>query len=311
MFATPIPRRHFLRTATLAAAGARSFPAFAEEARKPRALFDGTSLAGWHAVPRLPVPKEPRFAQMPAAGLREAVVRWYEGNPQGRERLAHSGVWTVKEGAIIGRQEEGSRQGAYLLSDETFADFELTLEARPDWPVDTGIMVRAHEVGNAGFQVLVDHRPKGGMGGVFGNSIGNFLAAPFALDGDKAEKLRVANLRAGVVEANFAHPRMNHAASFADFAKVWRANDWNEFRIRCIGPLPVITTWINGLKICELDTAKIDTPGYDPEAVATRLGWRGHIGFEIHDIGPKDPLGDDRWTPGGACRWRNITIQEL
>ena len=31
--------------------------------------------------------------------------------------------------------------GLYLLSDETFEDFELQLEARPDWPVDTGILV--------------------------------------------------------------------------------------------------------------------------------------------------------------------------
>ena len=71
------------------------------------------------------------------------------------------------------------------MSEEKFADFELELEARPDWPADTGIMIRAHELGSVGFQVLVDHRPKGCIGGVYGNSIGGFLVAPFAMTGDR------------------------------------------------------------------------------------------------------------------------------
>jgi hypothetical protein len=258
------------------------------------------------------VPQGPQFAQLPPEQLKGAVVKWHEEKPEWKPRLDHTGHWEVIDGAIVGRHEPVESQlGAYLLSEQKFADFELELEARPDWPVDTGIMIRAHELGSVGFQILCDHRPKGGVAGVFGNGIGNFRAAPFALDGDKAPGFRVENLREGAQETNFQAPTMNDAATFADFAKVWHANEWNHFRIRCVGRLPVITTWVNGLKICELDAAKITTPGYDAEAVAARLGRSGHIAFEVHDVNLKNPLGQDRWATGAVCRWRNISITEL
>jgi hypothetical protein len=62
------------------------------------------------------------------------------------------------------------------------------------------------------------------------------------------------------------------------------------------------------LKICELDTAQIDIPGYDAEAVFARIGRTGHIGFEVHDNGK---MGYNRWAPGAVCRWRNIHIKTL
>ena len=275
-------------------------------------LFDGKSLSGWRAAPRLPVPQGPQFSEIPADQLKEAVVKWYESRPEQRARLEHTGCWEVVDGAIVGGHSPAeSQQGAYLLTEQKFADFELELDARPDWPIDTGIMLRAHELGSVGFQVLLDHRPKGGVGGVYGNSIGNFLAAPFTLDGDKLPNFRVANLREGGRETNFQAPLMNYTATFDDFSKVWRANDWNHFRIRCVGRLPLITTWINGLKICELDTQKIETPNYDAESVFAKLGRSGHIGFEVHDVNLNNPLGQDRWATGAVCRWRNISATEL
>ena len=56
----------------------------------------------------------------------------------------HPAVWTVEDGAIVGRQDSpGSGWGGYLVSERTFGDFELLLEAKPDWPADTGVMVRS------------------------------------------------------------------------------------------------------------------------------------------------------------------------
>jgi hypothetical protein len=304
-------RRQFVEQCALGAAafGARTLTA--ADLPVPRSLFDGKSLAGWHAVPRLTVPKDPRFSQLPTDQLRAAVVRWHQADAAQHERLEHTGSWRVEDGAIIGGQQPEKRLGAYLLTDEKFGDFDLTIEARPDWPVDTGIMVRAHELGGIGFQVLLDHRPDGGVAGVFGNNIGNFLAAPFTINGDKEPGFRVTNLRPGGVESQFAAPRMQYAATFADFVKVWRLNDWNRIRIRCQGELPVITTWVNDLKICVLDTAGIQTPGFDAGKVRERLGPKGHIGFEVHDVNPKNPLGDDRWARGAVCRWRKVMITEL
>jgi 3-keto-disaccharide hydrolase len=103
--------------------------------------------------------------------------------------------------------------------------------------------------------------------------------------------------------------RLTHAAAVGDFLDVWRWDDWNELRIRCVGPMPVITTWVNGLKIAELDTATLESPNYDPEAIFGVLGDRGHIALEVHD---NDAMfGEARWGKGAQCRWRNIRIREL
>ena len=89
----------------------------------------------------------------------------------------------MEDGAICGRQDPpGSGLGAYLVSDETFGDFELSFEARPDWPADTGIMLRATPIGSQGYQVLLDHRKSGNIGGFYGNGIGRFHAINFNLD---------------------------------------------------------------------------------------------------------------------------------
>ena len=103
--------------------------------------------------------------------------------------------------------------------------------------------------------------------------------------------------------------RLKHAADVEDFLNVWRWNGWNELRIRCVGALPVITTWVNGLKIAELDTATLDSPNYNPADVLGVLGERGHIALEVHDN--DSMFGEARWGTGAQCRWRNIRIKEL
>ena len=140
-------RRTFLQTAALAASG----PAFtmlnvrAQDAEGFTPLFDGRTLKGWRAVPRLYAPKTGEFDRMPADQLKDAVVKWHEARPEMQARLRHTGRWEVVDGAIVGGQET-PKMGGYLVSERKFADFELELEARPDWPADTGIMVRAHSV---------------------------------------------------------------------------------------------------------------------------------------------------------------------
>ncbi len=60
-----------------------------------------------------------------------------------------------------------------------------------------------------------------------------------------------------------------------------------------------------------MDVATIAWPGFDQNAVASLLGRRGHLALEVHSNGPGDALGQDRWTPGAMCRWRNIFIKSL
>src|SRR5579871_5824604 len=85
--------------ALLAAAAPR---AVAQKKDGFRSLFDGVSLKGWK--------RQPRSLAQPSLG-----------------------IWTVENGAIIGGQDPpGSGIGSYLVSEETFSDFELQIEARPD-----------------------------------------------------------------------------------------------------------------------------------------------------------------------------------
>jgi hypothetical protein len=270
-------------------------------------LFDGKTLEGWHPVPRV-------YGAIYPGG--PAVDTYFAEhgiepplNPE--EKPA---VWHVEDGVIIGQQGTPGF-GGYLVTDSTFGDFELALEARPDWPADTGIMLRRKPSDWTGFQVLLDHRESGGIGGFFGNGLASFSAVPFAVTSVRDADGRVVGIRADD-PATSQEPvtpdkikRLTHAASVEDFLSVWKWNDWNELRIRCVGALPVITTWVNGLKIAEIDTATIDVENYDPQTVLEYLGPRGHIAFEVHD---NDALfGESRWGPGAKCRWRAIRIKPL
>lgn len=274
-----------------------------------RPLFDGKTLKGWKAVPRLNIPKGKQWNNLSAEELKPALIAAKSKTEAGKKQIEHVGRWEVIDGVIVGGQKPaGSGLGGYLLTEKSYGDFELEVDARPDWPIDTGIMFRSHELGTAGFQLLIDHRPKGMIGGIFGNGIGSFHAATFGVDGDEADDFQVANFRGLPREANFIAADVNYGATFEVFRKAWRTNDWNKFRIRCVGEMPVITTWINNVKIMEFDTNKLNTKGYNAEVLKRRIGNKGRIGFEVH---PNGRMGHSRWAKGAVCRWKNIRIKTL
>ena len=309
-------RRQFLRagSALIASGSVLGLPADspAGDASAPtppegfRVLFDGKTLAGWHAMPR------PQGARPPKNAKPGDKDSFYE------KSLKSRGRWTVRDGVLIGEQDPpGSGLGGYLVSDEAFGDFELLIDARPDWAVDTGVLVRTTPAGNVGYQVLIDHRRDGGIGGFYGNGLGNFHALPYSFtavydDRGRPIALKESDPRTAFQPVTEAKRRLlTYAAPIKEFLKAWKFGDWNTFKIRCEGELPRLTTWINGTKICAMDTSKIEWPGFDKKAVAARLGRRGHISLEVHSNGPNDALGKDRWAPGAVCRWRNVFIKPL
>lgn len=270
-----------------------------------RSLFDGATLAGWHAAPRV-------YGALYPGGPSALTIFDQRGVARPVAPEEHPAAWHVEDGHIVG-QQSGGGYGGYLVSDAAFGDFELVLEARPDWPADTGIMVRRLRDDWTGFQVLLDHRESGGIGGFFGNGLGSFSALPFAIRAVRDAAGEVIGIEADDPETS-RDPvtpgqiaRLDHAASVADFLRVWKWAEWNEIRIRCTGALPRLTTWVNGLRIAELDTATLVAPNYDPAAVLGLLGTRGHLALEVHDSGAFFP--QDRWGEGARCRWRNIRIK--
>ena len=303
-------RRQFLQTSLAAAAGASLAAAHAETSGEWKSLFDGKTLHGWKKTPRIAVASSLKDAQTPedVEAAIDKVLSWHrtENSPAHQ----HLGKWEVVDGAIEGGQDPpGSKLGAYLMTEETFGDFELEYEMRPDWQTDTGIYIRQHAAGTVGFQILCDHRPHGGIGGFFTNGLGSYLAAPFFVDGDEGKDYTVENFREGQIASSFPQAKVSGAATFEQFREVWNVNDWNRFRVRCVGAVPVITVWINDLEIATLDSSDTGVEGYDPAIIGQRVGDRGHIGLEIHSNNPAK--GWTQWAQGAVSRWRNIRIKEL
>ena len=274
-----------------------------------RRLFDGVSLKGWRAIPRIDPGPLLANGDVPPEELEAKTLAYYRARPEGKEMLEHTGKWEVIDGAIVGGQAPGSRQGAYLITEEKFQNFELEFEANHDWPVDSGVLFRQHPLGAFGYQFSVEPRPRGNNGGFYVNGIGNFRSAPFYIDALELPNFKYTQVTQGVHDSRPFWP-LDYAAHFEDFAKIWRASDWNRFRLRCEGKVPVLTSWINGLKIASLNYANVNMPGYTPERAAKYLGAPGHIGLEVHNS-PASGMGRNRWAPGAVTRWRNITIQPL
>lgn len=274
-----------------------------------RPLFDGKTLKGWRAIPRV-------AGNLYPGGMSITELRKIRGIAEPVAPENHPAHWFVEDGYIVGEQEHpGAGYGGYLITERTFGDFELVLEAKPDWPADTGVMVRRQRDDWSGFQVLVDHRESGSIGGFYGNGLASFMAAPFKLKSVKDANGKPIGLQLDTPE-NSIEPllpeqvaRLDYAATPEDFLREWRWGDWNELRIRVVGKMPIITTWANGVKIAQLNTATLQAPDYDAAAIFNLLGPRGHIALEVHD---NDAVFKDaRWGYGAQCRWRNIRIKEL
>ncbi|RDC64154.1 3-keto-disaccharide hydrolase [Adhaeribacter pallidiroseus] len=187
-------------------------------------------------------------------------------------RTTHQGTTPdvrVEDGAIVIRQNPYG-QGGVLLSDKKFKNFELYLEAKIDSFTNGGIFIRSSESGIA-YQIELDEAA---------GSTGNLLG----------ERMPV-----------------SQEAKTAGREKVWRANDWNSFRIKMVGEVPRITLWINGVQMWDVTQPKND---FIAGATQGRIGLQSHwtalfsssvVGWNILDS----------WAPGATHRFRNIAIKEL
>jgi len=241
-----------------------------QELEDERSLFDGRTLDGWH------------------------------GN---RKRIGHGtgGRWTVCDGAIVGEQDPPGN-GGLLLTDDTYADFDLSLEIRPDWGIDSGLFVRATPEGKA-FQIAVDHFRGGYVGQIYGEGIGGFNTRTFSIDPRLNADGRIAALGARPRRLD-ATAGVLHAIEADDWGRAWKWEQWNLLRVRVVGHLPRITTWLNGAKIVDVDFERFAHERFNPQAVRTALAPAGHIALQIHG-------GTQRWAEGAACRWRHVRLRPL
>jgi hypothetical protein len=103
----------------------------------------------------------------------------------------------------------------------------------------------------AGFQVLVDHRKSGSIGGFFGNGTGGFHAVPYLLDARYDAEGRPIGLRIEDPDTSTEPMTPDKPALLTrrgdpgEFLTRWRFGDWNALRIQCVGAQPTITTRVN------------------------------------------------------------------
>ncbi len=157
-------------------------------------------------------------------------------------------LWYVEDGDLV--CESGpDAQYSYLRTNAEFEDFDLTLEFKQEADGNSGVFFRSTLDGViiSGWQAEV--APPGLFSGGIYESYGRgWLAQP--------------------------PPGRDRAL---------RMGEWNEMRIRVVGPR--VTTWLNGTEMVDLTDETI--------GAAT-----GHIALQIHDGG------------GIKVRWRNLRLVE-
>ncbi|MBL8862130.1 MAG: DUF1080 domain-containing protein [Planctomycetes bacterium] len=146
-----------------------------------RDLFDGQTLAGWVTT-----------------GGR------YDGDAE----------WTVEGGAITGRTKDG--RGGLLYTERAYTEFVLTLEARTDWPFDSGIFLRMAPRGK-GAQITLDTRPGGEVGAIYSD---------------------------GFLRHN------------PDGEKLWKRDGWNAIEVRCTGEPMRIAVQLNGAALVDYEVPR-------------------------------------------------------
>lgn len=187
-------------------------------------------------------------------------------------RTTHQGTTLgceVKNNAICITQKPFG-QGGVLLSDKKYKNFELYLEAKVDSMSNGGIFIRSSESGIA-YQIEIDENA-GSTGSLYG------------------ERMPVSK-----------------SAVATERSKVWKANEWNSFRIRMTGDTPHITLWINDVQMWDVQQPKNDFIAGMTE---------GMIGFQSHWTALYSPASGEwngltSWAPGAVHCFRNVAIREL
>jgi len=213
-------------------------------------IFDGKTLDGWHVD-----------------------AQTVHSRPSNH---TSGGRWVVVDGHIDGSQDPPGN-GGILITDATYANFEVKLEMNNDFGLDSGLFLRSTENGKC-YQVTIDYHEGGDLGSIYGEGMGGvpnvncfrFLESPEKIhEVDQGFKLRVL------------------PDSWKYF---WRDGQWNEIRARIVGNPPTIDTWVNGVQFMHWT---------EPHK---RLPDGGGIALQVH-------LGGDHTKE--HVRYRNIQVRVL
>jgi hypothetical protein len=164
-------------------------------------------------------------------------------------------TYTIDHGEIVGTSVPHS-PNTFLMTKDTYSDFELLFDAKQDVDLNSGVQVRsditaadggfANRAGRVrGYQVELDPSPRAFSGGIYDEGRRGWLA-----------------------------PLTENPAARA----CYKPNDWNQIRVVAHGS--VIRTWINGVPAASIMDATDAS---------------GHIGLQVHDVGERAEPMQVRW----------------
>jgi hypothetical protein len=183
----------------------------------------------------------------------------------------------VKEGAIVGTQDIPGN-GGIVITDEQFGDFEVSVEMKNDFGLDSGLFLRSTEDGKA-WQAMIDYHGRGNLMGIYGEGLqAKPSVSNFRFDGSPDKIVERTN-------APVALPVRPESWKF-----FWRHDQWNELRARIVGNPPHITTWINGVKFMEWQETEVRHPA------------KGGIALQVHGGGNHTNT---------FVRYRNVQVKRL
>jgi len=159
-----------------------------------------------------------------------AAPRWqklFDGKTMNGWRLmavhgGRGGVWTVEDGALVGNQDT-DHTGGLLGTVRKFGDFEIEVQFRADYALDSGLFLRTRDDG-MGYQITIDYRDGGYVGSLYASGTAGFLA------------------------------------QYEDWKKAYKEKGWNKLRVRIEGQPAHITAWLNGVKTIDFQDTEARYP---------------------------------------------------
>ena len=182
---------------------------------------------------------------------------------------SHVGA-SVEDGAIALSQDPFG-QGGILLTDRAYRNYELYLETKLPWGINSGIFLRSSESGSA-YQIEL-------LGGGTGNT-GSLISEGMPL---------------------------SKPAPTAEPAKLWKQDDWNSFRVRVEGDAPHMTLWVNGVQVWDVQEDKNDKIAGETTGL---IGLQSHYTGTFEPVADFTCCPTN-WKPGSVIYFRNIAIKEL
>ncbi|MBM3737532.1 MAG: DUF1080 domain-containing protein [Acidobacteria bacterium] len=155
-------------------------------------LFDGQTLSGWKV---------------------------HDGLPKEHQ----GGKWWVEDGVLNGTQDPPGK-GGFLWLDRKYGNFILKMEAKLDYPVDSGVFVRVGPDGKS-HQITLDYRPGSDIGAIY---------LPWT---------------------------QGYVARNPEGVRALRKDEWNDIAIRVEGEPARIRLWLNGYLLTDFLHTEATTKG--------------------------------------------------